>query len=83
MVPGVPGLRGGGCVAWAPAGTGVEPSVGGWAVTLIWLKRLWRCEHAECDVKTWNERSEAIRPRSSFEIDLLRRRSDVDRATAR
>jgi transposase len=38
----------------------------GRAVTLIWLKRLWRCEHAECDVNTWSEQSPAIRPRSSL-----------------
>ena len=41
------------------------PSAGR-AVTLIWLKRLWRCEHVECDVNTWSERSPAIRPRSSL-----------------
>ena len=41
------------------------PSAGR-AVTLIWLKRLWRCEHVECDVNTWSERSSAIRPRSSL-----------------
>ena len=41
------------------------PSAGR-AVTLIWLKRLWRCEHAECDVNTSSERSQEIRPRSSL-----------------
>ena len=36
----------------------------GRAVTLIGVKRLWRCPHPHCEVVTWSERSEAIRPRS-------------------
>ncbi len=38
----------------------------GRAVTLIWVKRIWRCMQAGCAVQTWTERSEAIRPRSSL-----------------
>ena len=38
----------------------------GRAVTLIWVKRLWRCPHPRCEVVTWSERSEEIRPRSSL-----------------
>lgn len=35
-------------------------------VTLVWLKRLWRCLEGACEVKTWGEISEQIRPRSSL-----------------
>lgn len=36
----------------------------GRAVTLIWVKRIWRCVESACAVATWTERSEAIRPRA-------------------
>lgn len=35
-------------------------------VTLVWLKRLWRCLESACPVRTWSETSDAIRPRSSM-----------------
>lgn len=35
-------------------------------VTLLWLKRLWRCPEPACEVKTWSETSEHIRARSSL-----------------
>ncbi len=38
----------------------------GRAVTLVWVKRVWRCVEAACAVQTWTERSEAIRPRASL-----------------
>lgn len=38
----------------------------GRAVTLIWVKRVWRCLDPDCVVQTWTERSEAIRPRASL-----------------
>jgi hypothetical protein len=38
----------------------------GRAVTLIWVKRVWRCVEPGCAVQTWTERSDAIRPRSSL-----------------
>lgn len=41
------------------------PSAGR-AVTLIWVKRLWRCGEPSCSRSTWSERSEAIRPRASL-----------------
>jgi transposase len=33
-------------------------------VTLVWLKRLWRCPETVCEVTSWSETSEAIGPRS-------------------
>jgi transposase len=36
----------------------------GRAVTLVWVKRVWRCCEPGCAVQTWTERSEAIRPRA-------------------
>lgn len=35
-------------------------------VTLVWLKRLWRCLEPACEVRTWSETSEHIRPRNSL-----------------
>jgi transposase len=35
-------------------------------VTLIWVKRVWRCRHRLCEVVTWSETSEAIAPRASM-----------------
>lgn len=39
------------------------PSAGR-AVTLLWLKRLWRCAEPACDRRTWTETSEHLRTRS-------------------
>jgi transposase len=39
------------------------PSAGR-AVTLVWLTRLWRCAEPACQVRTWSEASEHVRPRS-------------------
>lgn len=35
-------------------------------VTLVWVKRVWRCREAACSVSTWTETSEAIRARASW-----------------
>jgi transposase len=35
-------------------------------VTLIWVKRVWRCVEAACPASTWTETAEAIRPRSGW-----------------
>ncbi len=35
-------------------------------VTLLWLKRLWRCAEPACTVRTWSETSEQLRARSSL-----------------
>jgi transposase len=32
-------------------------------VTLVWVKRVWRCREPRCAMRTWTETSEAIRPR--------------------
>ena len=39
---------------------------GGRPVTLVWRKRIWRCEEPRCDRRTWSERSEAIRPKGAL-----------------
>ena len=35
-------------------------------VTLLWLKRLWRCAEPACAVRTWSETSEQLLPWSSL-----------------
>jgi transposase len=35
-------------------------------VTIVWVKRVWRCRERLCPVTTWTETSEAIRPRMSM-----------------
>src|SRR6476469_9707798 len=35
-------------------------------VTLVWVKRIWRCVEPRCPVVTWSEASPAIRPRASL-----------------
>lgn len=37
---------------------------GGRPVTLVWVKRVWRCMEARCPAATWTETSAAIRPRA-------------------
>jgi transposase len=39
---------------------------GGRPVTLVWVKRVWRCREPRCPVVTWSETSTAIRPRASL-----------------
>jgi transposase len=39
---------------------------GGRPVTLVWLKRVWRCHEPACPKRTWSERSEHIRARASL-----------------
>ena len=39
---------------------------GGRPVTLVWVKRVWRCVQAGCPVSTWTETSAAIAPRASW-----------------
>ena len=35
-------------------------------VTLVWVKRVWRCHELRCSRRTWTETSSAIRPRASW-----------------
>jgi len=35
-------------------------------VTIVWVKRVWRCRESRCPVVTWTETSEAIRPRMAM-----------------
>jgi transposase len=35
-------------------------------VTLVWIKRIWRCVHRQCEQQTWSEMHPAIAPRSSW-----------------
>ena len=37
---------------------------GGRPVTLVWVKRVWRCREPRCPVVTWSEISPVIRPRA-------------------
>jgi transposase len=39
---------------------------GGRPVTLVWVKRVWRCRHAVCPKRTWTETTEVIAPRASL-----------------
>jgi transposase len=39
---------------------------GGRVVTLVWIKRVWRCMESGCATRTWTETSEHIRPRASL-----------------
>jgi transposase len=63
------GCPGCGAVATAHARRPVRvrdlPSAGR-PVTLIWVKRVWRCPQQRCEVVTWSETSEAIMPRASL-----------------
>jgi transposase len=38
--------------------------IGGRPVVLAWRKRLWRCHEPACGVRTWTERTAAMRPRA-------------------
>jgi transposase len=38
--------------------------IGGRPVVLAWRKRLWRCPEPACRVRTWTERTAAVRPRA-------------------
>ena len=40
--------------------------VAGRPVTLIWVKRVWRCAEPRCPKRTWSETSEHIRQRASL-----------------
>jgi transposase len=39
---------------------------GGRPVTLVWVKRVWRCAHRLCPQRTWTETSDMIAPRASL-----------------
>ncbi len=41
-------------------------SCGGRPVVVVWVKRLWRCGDADCDVRGWSESSPLIAPRASL-----------------
>ena len=36
------------------------------AVTLVWVKRIWRCTHLECEQQTWTESHPQIRRRAGW-----------------
>jgi transposase len=63
------GCPGCGAVAAAHARRPVRvrelPSAGR-PVTLIWVKRVWRCRHPQCEVTTWSETSDGIAARASL-----------------
>jgi transposase len=40
--------------------------VAGRPVTLVWVKRVWRCRESLCAKVTWTETTQAIRPRASL-----------------
>ena len=35
-------------------------------VTLVWVKRVWRCHESRCPKRTWTETSPGIRPRAAW-----------------
>jgi transposase len=35
-------------------------------VVLVWAKRIWRCAEPDCELNTWTERSDAVRPRAGL-----------------
>jgi transposase len=37
-------------------------------VTLVWVKRVWRCVEPACAVRTWTETAEQIRPRAGWTV---------------
>src|SRR5690242_6200662 len=39
---------------------------GGRPVTLVWIKRVWRCLERDCPRSTWTETNGQIRPRASM-----------------
>ena len=39
---------------------------GGRPVTLVWVKRVWRCPHRSCPTRTWTETSPCIAARASL-----------------
>ena len=43
--------------------------VEGRPVTLIWVKRVWRCTEPRCAARTWSETSEPIRTRGGGVAD--------------
>jgi transposase len=63
------GCPGCGAVAAAHARRPVRvrelPSAGR-PVTLIWVKRVWRCRHPQCEVTTWSQTSDGIAARASL-----------------
>ena len=36
---------------------------GGHGVRVVWNKRLWACDNADCATRTWTERNELVKPR--------------------
>ena len=39
---------------------------GGRPVTIVWVKRVWRCPEPTCPKRTWTETSAQVRPRASL-----------------
>jgi transposase len=40
--------------------------ISGRPVVLVWSKRIWRCVDPDCDMATWSETADAIRPRAAL-----------------
>ena len=55
--------------------------VAGRPVTLVWVKRVWRCHEPRCARQTWSETGEQIRPRCVL-TERARRGSALTRRTA-
>src|SRR4051812_21487237 len=53
--------------------------VGGRRTTLIWIKRLWRCRHQRCEMRTWSETSPDVPPRASLTTRAARDRAHRSR----
>ena len=62
----VPGVRGASAVAQQAAHWVRDLPAGDRAVTLVWVKRIWRCTHPECAQQTWTESHPQIRPRAAW-----------------
>jgi transposase-like protein len=45
---------------------GADLPAGDHPVTLVWVKRIWRCTHPECEQQTWTEAHRQIRARASW-----------------
>jgi transposase len=55
-------------------------------VTLVWVKRVWRCHEPRCPKRTWTETSLAIRPRAGWteraRVEACRRVGELGQTVA-
>lgn len=60
--------------------------VGGRPVTLVWVKRVWRCMEPACPARTWTETAEVIRARAGLteraRVEACRRVGEDGRSVA-